>query len=262
MFLDRLQAPCAVVAAVFAAAGLSASTSVGAQPAPTGAASAPAAELTPNERAQRDADKVFKWILIHSDKPRKAGASRTDEKREERPAIEKREERPALEKREERPALATRAKPAARAATEPVAATASSMSAAAAPPLAAGAPIVGAEPAPVTTASASLAAVETRAIPTGSSLPVAIAADTVDEILTPLLRTDPKFPPSLLRTLSKGNVKVRFTVLPDGSVAEPAVVTSSDSRLRPAALAAVAQWRFVPLRKPQLGVVDLVFDFE
>ena len=254
MFLDRLQAPCAVVAAVFAAAGLSASTSVGAQPAPAGAASAPAAELTPNERAQRDADKVFKWILIHSDKPRKAGANRTDEKREERPATEKREERPAV---------AARAKPGA----PPVVAATPSLAAstvrvANAPPLAAVAPIVDTQPATVTTASAPLAAVGTRVIPTGFALPGAMTADTDDEILTPLSRTDPKFPPSLLRTLSKGNVKVRFTVLPDGSVAEPAVVTSSDSRLRSAALAAVAQWRFVPLRKPQFGVVDLVFDFE
>jgi len=222
--------------ALFAAAASMASTSAGAQPAPA-AASAPAAELTPNERAQRDADKFLKWILIHSDKPRKAGVNRTDDKREERPAV------------------AAGVKPAA-----PIAAAAASPV-----PVVSASPPAGVAPVAETqTVAAPLAAVETRMTATAPApaLPIVLGADTADEVLTPLSRTDPKFPPSVLRSLSKGNVKVRFTVLPDGSVAEPAVVTSSDSRLRPAALAAVARWRFAPLRRSQLGAVDLVFDFE
>lgn len=222
------------MAALFAAAASMASTSAGAQPAPA-AASAPAAELTPNERAQRDADKFLKWILIHSDKPRKAGVNRTDDKREERPAV------------------AAGVKPAA-----PIAAAAASPV-----PVVSASPPAGVAPVAETqTAAAPLAAVETRMTATAPALPIVLGADTADEVLTPLSRTGPKFPPSVLRSLSKGNVKVRFTVLPDGSVAEPAVVTSSDSRLRPAALAAVARWRFAPLRRSQLGAVDLVFDFE
>jgi outer membrane biosynthesis protein TonB len=190
------------MAALFAAAASMASTSAGAQPAPA-AASAPAAELTPKERAQRDADKFFKWILIHSDKPRKAGVNRTDDKREERPAV------------------AAGVKPAA-----PIAAAAASpVPVVSAPPPAGVAPVAETQ-----TAAAPLAAVETRMTATAPALPIVLGADTADEVLTPLSRTGPKFPPSVLRSLSKGNVKVRFTVLPDGSVAEPAVVTSSDSR--------------------------------
>ena len=190
------------MAALFAAAASMASTSAGAQPAPA-AASAPAAELTPKERAQRDADKFFKWLLIHSDKPRKAGVNRTDDKREERPAV------------------AAGVKPAA-----PIAAAAASpVPVVSAPPPAGVAPVAETQ-----TAAAPLAAVETRMTSTAPALPIVLGADTADEVLTPLSRTDPKFPPSVLRSLSKGNVKVRFTVLPDGSVAEPAVVTSSDSR--------------------------------
>ena len=265
MFLDRLQAHRAWAAVCLAATGLMASVSGYAQPVPAGAASAPAAEMTPNERAQRDADKVFKWILIHSDKPRKAGTAR-DEKRDD--------------KRDEKPAVATRTKPAARPA-EPAPAAAAPVVAeavepagkAAAPvpeistPLAVAAP-AAATPPPIDTALAPLASAATSAATSSTtrvapaSLPIPTPADDSEETLQPLVRTDPKFPPSLLRTLGKGQVQVRFTVQPDGSVAEPSVVTMSDSRLRPAALAAVAQWRFAPLRKSQTGVVDLVFNLE
>ena len=256
MFLDRMQAPCALAAGCLAAAGLLSSASAGAQP-----ASAPAAEMTANERAQRDADKVFKWILIHSDKPRKAGSGR-DEKRDER--------------HDEKPAVATRAKPAARAAEPAPVAAAPAVAAAAVPsaksaapapeasvPLADAAPAAVAPP-PVETALAPVASAATSASSrvAPANVPAPAPADDREEILQPLVRTDPKFPPSLLRTLGKGQVQVRFTVQPDGSVVEPSVVTMSDSRLRPAALAAVAQWRFAPLRKAQTGVVDLVFNLE
>lgn len=92
------------------------------------------------------------------------------------------------------------------------------------------------------------------------SLPAPI--EESDEILRPLIRTEPSFPPSVLRTLTKGQIRVGFTVLPDGSVAEASVVKTSDPRLRAAVLAAIAQWRFAPLRKAQNAVVDLVFDPE
>ncbi len=154
MFVYRLQAQRASMAALFAAAASMASTSAGAQPAPA-AASAPAAELTPNERAQRDADKFFKWILIHSDKPRKAGVNRTDDKREERPAV------------------AAGVKPAA-----PIAAAAAS-------PV----PVVSASPpagvalvAETQTAAAPLAAVETRMTATAPApaLPIVLGAPEFD----------------------------------------------------------------------------------
>ena len=73
---------------------------------------------------------------------------------------------------------------------------------------------------------------------------------------------DPQFPQNLLRSLRKGQVRVHFMVQPDGSVAEPTVVTSSNARLNAAALAAVVQWRFAPLHQAQPGAVDLGFDLD
>jgi hypothetical protein len=43
------------------------------------AASAPSSEAAASERAKRETDKVFQWIRIHSDKPRKTATSK-DEK--------------------------------------------------------------------------------------------------------------------------------------------------------------------------------------
>ena len=231
MLLNGLQASRACAASCLAAAGLVGPMSAQAQPAPASAASAPAAEMTPTERAQRDADKVFKWILIHSDKPRKAGANRTDDKREEKPAV------------------VTRAKPAVR--------TAESAPAASVPPE----PVITPTEA-VPTAPDASPPVETLAILDTAPAPAAVAAEALDEPLTPLFRADPQFPTALLRTLHKGQVQVRFTVQPDGSVAEPVVVTTSNPKLNASALAAVAQWRFMPLRRPQLAVVALGFDLD
>jgi|GEM_PF-5840746 len=66
MHLDRLRAraPSTRVFMFCLAAGLWAPNVARSQAG--SAASASAAEMTPAERAQRDADKVLKWILIHS----------------------------------------------------------------------------------------------------------------------------------------------------------------------------------------------------
>ena len=163
------------------------------------APAASAAELTPAERARRDGDKVFHWILIHADKPRKAAPLKDDK-------------------------TATRAKPPVRASALPE------------------------EPA----ASAPPPAAATVAAPP--------AEEPATELLVPLAQPEPRFPANLLRTVRSGQVQVRFTVRPDGSVAEPVVVASSNPRLNPSTLAAVAQWRFAPVHKPQQGIVDLVFN--
>ena len=66
----------------------------------------------------------------------------------------------------------------------------------------------------------------------------------------------------MLRTQRKGAVQLRFTVLPDGRVTDPAVVTSTNARLNLSALAAIAQWRLSPLRKPQAELVALDLDLD
>lgn len=242
MFVDRERARRVRAAWILGAAGWCVSLPAAAQQAPAGAASA--VELTPAERAQRDADKVFKWILIHADKPRRPNPVR-DEKREER--------------RDEKPLATIRAKPAARAAE-------ASPSAAGAPaPVAAdersAAPLAAAAPAGAL--EASVAVGEAQAVlPKAMPMPALVAAEAIDEALTPLFRAEPLFPANVLRTLRKGAVQLRFTVLPDGSVADAAVVTSTSARLNSSALAAIAQWRFAPLRRPQAALVALGFDLD
>jgi TonB family protein len=75
-------------------------------------------------------------------------------------------------------------------------------------------------------------------------------------------QVDPEFPAAVLRRLQKGSVQVRFEVQPDGSVKQPEVVKSSNAKLNPAALEAVAQWKFQPVRRTQYGMVELAFNLE
>jgi TonB family protein len=257
MFLDRLLALVLRVGAapllMLVACG---PESAHAQPAPSSAASAASGELTANERAQRDADKVFKWILIHSDKPRKQPPVR-----EEKPvAVAPARPKPAPTRTAEAPAPATRA-------TVPSASPKALVAGAATTPTA-GAPAPGSETVLKALTEAELAAATPIANPTGGGVGLtakAAAAEAkpdADEPLTAVLRADPQFPPALMRTLRTGRVQVRFTVVPDGSVGQRAVVTTTNSRLNEAALAAVAKWRFTPLRHAQEAAVELGFDLD
>jgi TonB family protein len=257
MHLDCLRAPTPgaalckfgmALAALWPSAFASAQT---AAPGASAASAASAAELTPAQRAKRDGDQVFHWILIHSDKPRKPAAAK-----DEKPAV-----------------AVTHVKPPARTAARadepaPAASTAtvtSSAASAASPRTAVAAP----EATPATAiaavpdATAASAAVKlATATMTTPAAPAAAAAveDDAPESLKPVSQTEPKFPINLIRSLRAGQVQVKFTVLTDGSVTEPEVLSSSHPRLNPPALAAVAQWRFAPLRKPQRGVVELGFN--
>jgi TonB family protein len=247
MLLDRLRVPrpaTVCMLCVAAATAWPASFATAQTPAPsTSAASSPASALTPEERAKREGDQVFRWILIHSDKPRKTAAPK--------------DEKPAP--------VVTRVKPPARA-TEPAAEASVTAAAAAAPPrptpppvtvpVLATTPVVASIPAPEPLVVSKIDGPKA----TVPAPPAAAPEADVTEALRPLSQEEPKFPVNLVRTLRTGLVQVKFTVLPDGSVAEPAVVSTSNARLNPSALAAVAQWRFAPVRKPQHGVVDLGFN--
>ena len=223
-----------------AAAGWLALSPAAVQQAPASAASA--SDLTPAERAKRDADKVFKWILIHADKPREPDPGR-DGKREGG--------------RDEKPLAAIRAMPAARAAEASPPAASPALAAVENEPDAARV----ARLAPVAVIENSLAVVEACAVLSNATpTPAVVAAESIEETLTPLFRAEPEFSTNLLRTLRKGAVQLRFTVLPDGSVTDPAVVTSTHARLNPSAPAAIAQWRFSPLRKPLAGLNALDLD--
>ncbi|OYU29535.1 MAG: hypothetical protein CFE41_01150 [Burkholderiales bacterium PBB2] len=234
------------------------------------------AEMTPAERAQRDADKVFQWIRLHADKPgakpaiilpgqnspaaapapapapvaAKSGANRTPERNGGADlAAAKRSGAPS-----ERKGI-----------TETVSdiAPASTQTAAAQPT----------EPAPEPTrlAAASLSAAsvpptlpETLASPPAAASP-AFAEPPAPAVETPLKAikmVEPEFPRQLQSTLRSGSVQVRFTVNPDGTVGRAEAIQTTHRRLSPAALEAVNQWRFEPIAKAREATVELVFRLE
>jgi len=185
-----------------------------AQPAPA------ASQNAPSERAQRDADKVFQWIRLHADKPRRA----RDEK-------------------EVQPAAVVRPAKAVRPATplEP--------------------------PAPSEPPAATPAPLETPRVDPVAAAPVAVAPASPlepeeDDPLVFVHQVEPDFPRLAMRSLRKGSVRVRFEVKPDGTIGRTEVVKTSNGRLNEAAVAAVAQWRFQPLRHAQAGFVDLEFNLD
>jgi len=201
----------------------------------TAGAQTPASpDMSAAERAKRDADKVFQWIRIHSDKPRKATAPAPAAGDKTQAAVA----RPAPARTR---APETLAEPA-RERTDAVRAVA--------PPE----PALPAGPVPVQAAA--------EVVPDASA-PMATSAATVEEeSLTPLVKSAPEFPPNLMRQLRKGAVQVGFTVKPDGSVSDARAVSSSHPRLVAAAVATVAQWRFQPLRQAQDAMVELGFNLD
>lgn len=210
------------------------------------------------ERAQREADKVFKWILIHAEKPK-----RTEAKPAEAKAAEAK--------------VAVPAKPVARAkaegttehatAAKPAAETAKAI--AAAPSVEKtdthGTASVARAEAAATASSAQQSPALALATPTSPArIPIAtIPAPDAEEEEEPLVvvkQVDPEFPDPVMRRLQTGSVQVRFEVRPDGSVRPVEVVKSINKRLNAAAMDAVAQWQFKPLKRAQYGVVELAFD--
>jgi TonB family protein len=231
-------------------AALAAAGAASAQPAP--AASGP----QPTERAQHDADKVFRMILQHADKPRRAPRD------------------------EAAPAAATpRAPvpPAAKGSTG--AATAAPRSAdprvtATTPPAVPAAPTAATSPnasgvtpssgssdvaAPDSATAAPSQPTSTAAIAPAALAPVAVA--TPRSLKLELVSSvEPEFPARLVRSLGKGSVVVNFDVRPDGTVARTEVASSSHRGLNEAALSAVAAWRFKPISETLPGVVELKFE--
>ncbi len=55
----------------------------------------------------------------------------------------------------------------------------------------------------------------------------------------------PIFPPGVQKEI---DIKIRFTILPDGSVVSPIPLIKADTQLEDAAIAALKTWKFEPLR--------------
>lgn len=209
-----------------------------AQVAPSAAAS------SPNDRAQRDADKVFRMILMHADKPRRAAV------RDEKAAPTA--ERPVA------PARASTASPGgapARTASEATPGDSKPAPSAAAPITGAPAQALATQAQPTdATPVAALAAPASTLGTTTPAAPKNVKLELVESV-------EPEFPSRLVRSLGSGSVVVQFDVLPDGSVTRPEVLRSSHKGLNAAAQAAVAAWRFKPISETAPGLVELKFDF-
>lgn len=218
-------------------AALIAAAAAHAQPAPT------ASQPSGIERAQHDADKVFRMILQQSDKPRRV--VRDDAKPVPAAMAAPVPARPVTAKAVPTPSPGKVAASAAPQQPTTPQVTAST------PPA-----VVLAEPA---AREPSVAAPDVAAAPAPSLAPVAVATprslklDLVSSI-------EPEFPSRLVRQLGKGSVTVSFQVVPDGSVGRTEVTSSSHRGLNDAAMAAVAAWRFKPISETMPGVVELRFE--
>ncbi|WP_181179245.1 energy transducer TonB [Methylibium rhizosphaerae] len=218
------------------------------------------------ERARLEGDKVFRRILINGQLPKRAGqaaaepAAAAAARRTANPPPGKAAAPTAAAARQqtanaEAPSRTTgpSASPVARLSAAPSSAAASAPK----PPGAASAP-----PADVPATATRPLTAEAR--PDTSDGPAATTAQAAaPEQEQPLIlvhQVDPDFPVAIVRRQKKGAVTVRFEVQLDGSVNQPEVIRSSNPRLNPAALAAVAQWKFEALLRPQTASAELAFD--
>lgn len=251
-------------------------TSLAAVPAAQAQAGADASkaktELSPTERAQRDADKVFQWIRFHADKPGAKPAIILPGQGAAAPAPAPAAvaAKPNNNRAPERNADAAGARrnaavssPDRRGITETVAEVAVEASRAES--------TAALSPEATQLATASLSATNVPAVlpetlvPTAAPAAAAVFAEPPPVVETPLKAikmVEPEFPRQLQSTLRSGTVQVRFTVLPDGSVGRAEAIQTTHRRLNTAALDAVNQWRFEPIAKAREATVELVFRVE
>lgn len=215
------------------------------------------------ERAQKAADAVFHWIKLNADK----GANRqapapapAPAPRKPAPVVAAPRPAPAAAVAAASPATPTAAStisstaspaPAPATAPAPVAATA----AAAAEPESERTPVVLAAAAPTPSPAAPLAAAAMAAQAPAASAP------EPQEPLRLLSKVEPVLPRQLQQpgSFRSGVVQVQFTVAQDGSVQQASIIKASHSRLGTAALEAVRQWRFAPVRQPREAAVEVAF---
>ena len=76
---------------------------------------------------------------------------------------------------------------------------------------------------------------------------------------TVLFKKLPKYPPGI--NIRKGNIKIRFTVLADGTVSRTIPLEKADPLLERAAMDALRQWRFNPLKdnREMAGIITITF---
>ena len=215
-------------------------------------------EVAPSERAKRDADKVFHWIMIQGDRTRKAPAAAAaaavaKEAKEDRPVAARPIRTAAPEAAPARPkpdATIAAAEPSNPKKAKPVEVTNETPAPAAA---------AQATPAAPTQDDGRVASIDPRP---AKAAPAVELTDDAPQGLVALAQPAPQFPINVMRTLRRGTVQVRFSVMTDGSVADIEVLNTTSPRLNAAALAAIAQWRFQPVSKVQTGAVEVGFNLD
>jgi len=208
------------------------------QPAADDGRFAPAAE-----RAQQEADKVIKRILLNGTIQRRIGA----------PPVADPSAAPAPKAAARPPAPPPQAKLPER--PNPAAVDTRPPSAQAPAPI----PRTATAPTPVVEEAAPPAE-PVAAAAVASALPQASTPPQEDEPLIILQEVEPEFPISIVRRQKKGNVVMRFVVQSDGTVAQINVVKTSNPFLNPTAIQALSQWKFQPLSRPQGATVEMGFD--
>jgi TonB family protein len=211
---------------------------------------APKGEL---ERAQKAADAVFHWIKLNADK----GASRQTPAPAPAPAPAAR--KPAPVAAAPKPAPTPSAAPA-RTATAAVAAPATVAAAIPATPE----PDPEHERKPVLLASAAPTPAPAAPMATAARAtepPPKPAEEELEEPLKLLAKVEPVIPRQLQQqgNFRNGFAQVQFTVGADGSVQQASVIKASHTRLGSAAIEAVKQWRFAPIRKAREAAVEVAF---
>lgn len=207
------------------------------------------------ERAQKAADAVFHWIKLNADKgasrdkPAAAPAPAPAPARKPTPAPVAAAPRPA-------PSAAPSAAPTAMAAAVPTAIAAAPQAAPEPEPEIDRTPVVLASAAPTPAPAAPLATAARAAEP-----PPKPAEEEIEEPLKLLAKVEPAIPRQMQQqgNFRNGFAQVQFTVGPDGSVQQAAVIKASHSRLGTAAVEAVKQWRFAPIRKAREAAVEVAF---
>lgn len=217
-------------------------------PKPTAAQTqAPPSPESAADRTKRQADNPYKWIIMQDDKPRVKGAPKPP------PAVE-RDKKPAVAQAPERTARAA----ATTAITPTITPTTSSSPK----------PIVAA---PATTAPASLSApasppVETSNPTTALAPPPAVVKlpePQIPDVLNLLVQVPPEITREVVsRGIRQGRVKVKFKVMPDGSVADTEVVTSTNRALNSLVVAAVSKWKYAPIKQTQEHGAEVAFNLD
>jgi TonB family protein len=190
-----------------------------------GAASAPAVD--PMERAQRQADNVMRWIKVHADKPRVAPAA------------------PAAPTPPPAPAV-TKAAPPKAVAPAPVSPEPQKVEVAAPPPVEVPVPPPVVAPAPVA--------------PVIAPPPPPPPVEEEETPLKALAQEQPIIPRNVLASMNApGKVMVQFKVETNGSVSNVVVLNSNRTQLNKPTLAAVANWRFEPVKTPRVAQIEFAF---